>query len=106
MKEIAAYIMLVLGGNATPSSGDVSGVLKAAGIASDASAIDAVLAAVDGKSLEEVIAAGTTKFAKLGGGGGGGGGAEVVEEKKEEVEEEEADIGGGDMFGGDGGDDY
>lgn len=45
-----------------------------------------------------------SKFASAGGGGGGGGAAAEAVVEEEEEEEEEADIGGGDMFGGDGGD--
>ncbi|KAF1780460.1 hypothetical protein GQ600_21171 [Phytophthora cactorum] len=65
---------------------------------------------MEGKTAEEVIAAGSDKLAKFGsagaapaaaGGAAAGGEAEKVEEKAVE-EEEEVDMGGGmDMFGGD-----
>jgi hypothetical protein len=48
-KHVAAYLMLVLGGNASPAAADIKNVLDAAGIASDDSDIERLLAAVDGK---------------------------------------------------------
>jgi large subunit ribosomal protein LP2 len=107
MKHVAVYMMLVLGGNATPSKADVEKALTAVGIESDAARLDKLMADLEGKDLSELLESGTELLAKFGGGGGGGGGAaaggEAVEEvKEEEPEEEEAgDIGGGmDMFGG------
>ena len=113
MKELAVYLMLVLGGNATPSKSDVETALSAVGLeASDR--LDALMAEMEGKDLHELLEAGTERLAKFGGGGGGGGGGGAAagggaeeEAKEEEPEEEEADIGGGmDMFGGDEGGDY
>ncbi len=48
-KHVAAYLMLVLGGNASPAAADIKNVLDAAGIASDDSDIERLLAAVEGK---------------------------------------------------------
>ncbi len=69
---------------------------------------------MEGKSLNDVIEAGTAKLASVGTGGGGGGGGDrsgaaggdaPKEEAAEEEEEEEVDMGGGmDMFGGGDGD--
>ena len=113
MKAIATYLMLVLGGNSSPSASDVIGALSAAGIEADSGEVDKLVAELDGKDLAELLESGKEMLAQFGGGGGGssGGaaGAEEEEEEKEEekVEEEEMDLGGGmDMFGGDGGDDY
>ena len=113
MKHVAAYLLLVLGGNESPSADDVTNALKAVGVDSDADSLSKFLAEMEGKDLEETLEAGKEMLAKFGGGGGGGaaagaaGGEAAAEEEKEEEEEEEADIGGGmDMFGGDEGGDY
>lgn len=114
MKEMAVYLMLVLGGNASPSKDDVSKALSAVGIEADDARLSALVTELEGKDLGEIMEAGKERLAKFGSGGGGGGGAAgggaaaaEEEEEKEEEEEEEADIGGGmDMFGGDDGGDY
>ncbi|TMW60271.1 hypothetical protein Poli38472_000313 [Pythium oligandrum] len=113
MRYIAAYLLAVLGGNAAPSADDVTQILSSVGVEVDAERLNKVISELEGKDINEVIAAGSKKLAKFGGAapaaagaaaGGAGGAAEVVEEKVEE--EEEADLGGGmDMFGG-GGSDY
>eukprot|EP00518_Triparma_eleuthera_P003625 CAMPEP_0182463512 /NCGR_PEP_ID=MMETSP1319-20130603/7502_1 /TAXON_ID=172717 /ORGANISM="Bolidomonas pacifica, Strain RCC208" /LENGTH=113 /DNA_ID=CAMNT_0024663061 /DNA_START=11 /DNA_END=352 /DNA_ORIENTATION=+ len=108
MRHVAAYMMLVLGGNESPSAADVSSVLESVGAEVNQESLDALISDMEGKSLEEVVAAGQEKIAtvSVGGGGGGGssggsGGAAAVEEKKEEEEEESAEeMGGMDMFGG------
>ena len=112
MKVMAVYMMLVLGGNATPSKDDITKALSSVGIEVDAAEVDKLLSELEGKDLAELMEAGTARLAKIGGGGGGGGGggaaggaAEEEEAEEEKAEEEEADLGGGmDMFGGDGGD--
>jgi large subunit ribosomal protein LP2 len=49
MKTVAAYLLCVLGGNATPSAEDVSKVLSSVGIASDDEQVAALIADLDGK---------------------------------------------------------
>ncbi len=51
MRHLAAYLMLVIGGKAAPSAGDIKGVLDAAGVASDDADIDRLLAAVADKVM-------------------------------------------------------
>ena len=116
MKYVSTYLMLVMGGNDSPSAADVTAALEKVGVDVDAADLKRFLAGVEGKDLAELMAAGKEKLAKFGGGGGGGSGGggggaaaeEKEEEKKEEEEEEEIDMAGGmDMFGGEGGgDDY
>ena len=109
MKEVAAYVLCVLGGNKSPSADDVKAVLSSVEAEADDSAVDALVKNMEGKDIDQVLLDGKTKLATVsvggGGGGGGGGDAAAEEEKKEEEEEEEIDMGGGDMFGGDD-DDY
>ncbi|KAG7380738.1 60S acidic ribosomal protein P2 [Phytophthora pseudosyringae] len=110
MRYIAAYLLAVLGGHTTPAEQDVVRILHSCGVETNDERVAAVVKAMEGKSVEEVIAAGNGKLASFGSaaaapaaGGAAAGGAEAakVEEKAVE-EEEEVDMGGGmDMFGGD-----
>ncbi|ETV91783.1 hypothetical protein H310_13839 [Aphanomyces invadans] len=113
MRHVAAFLLVVLGGNTTPSAADVEKVITSVGGEVDSEKLELLLKEVEGKDIYEVIAAGQAKLATVSVGGGasagaaaapaGGAAAPAKEEKKEE--EEEADLGGGmDMFGG--GSDY
>ncbi|CAH9070893.1 unnamed protein product [Cuscuta europaea] len=116
MKFIAAYLLAVLGGKASPSAGDIKKILSSVGVEADDSKLELLLSQVEGKDITELIAAGREKLASVpsGGGGGavaavaaapssGGGAAPAAEEKKKEekVEEESDDDIGFDLFGGD-----
>ena len=109
MKHVAAYLLLVLGGNESPTADDVTSALSSVGVEADADSLNRLIADMEGKDLNEVLESGNEMLAKFGGGGGGGaaaagGDAAAEEEEEEKVEEEEMDVGGGmDMFGGDDG---
>lgn len=60
MRYIAGYLLAVLGGNESPSTADVTAILSAAGVNVDQAALKQVHAAVAGKSLDELIAAGSS----------------------------------------------
>ena len=104
MKHMAAYLLLVLGGNATPSADDVKKALGTVGVEAEDDRLNQLLSELEGKDLNELLANGKSLLAKFGTGGGGGGGggaaaaaggAAAAEEKEEEkVEEEEMDLGG------------
>jgi hypothetical protein len=49
MRHLAAYLLLVLGGKATPSAADIKGVLSAAGIDASDDDIGRLLPALAGK---------------------------------------------------------
>ncbi|ETV89135.1 hypothetical protein H257_00507 [Aphanomyces astaci] len=108
MRYVAAYLLVALAKeDVTPA--DVTKVLTTAGLEIDAERLDKLFEDVAGKSIDEIIASGSTKLAKFGGGAAApaaaaaGGAAAPAAGKKEEKkeEEEEADLGGGiDMFGG------
>ena len=118
MKHLAAYLLLKLGGNDSPSAADIKTALSTVGVEVDDANLSKLLADLEGKNIDELIAEGKPLIVKLGGGGGGGGGgaaaggadAAVEEKEEEKEEEEEMDMAGGiDMFGGDdggGGGDY
>ncbi|CAI5506158.1 unnamed protein product [Closterium sp. Naga37s-1] len=98
MKVVAAYLLALLGGNASPAAADIKGILSSVGAEADDDRIDLLLKQLEGKDINEVIAAGREKFAAVPSGGGvavaasGGGGAAAAapaEEKKEEKKEEE-----------------
>ncbi|KAG8530808.1 uncharacterized protein KY384_004165 [Bacidia gigantensis] len=99
MKHLAAYLLLGLGGNTSPSADDVKGVLSSVGIESDDERLEKLISELKGKDLQELISEGTSKLASVPSGGGGGGGgaaapaaggdAPAEEEKKPEEEENE-----------------
>ncbi|KAL8962250.1 MAG: hypothetical protein Q9193_001323 [Seirophora villosa] len=105
MKHLAAYLLLGIGGNTSPSADDIKGVLSSVGIDADDDRLDKLISELKGKDIQELIAEGSTKLASVpsGGGGGGGaaassaaagGGAAAAEEKapeKEPEKEEESD---------------
>ncbi|CAK4083593.1 unnamed protein product [Aphanomyces euteiches] len=111
MRHVAAFLLVVLGGNATPSFADVEKVITAVGGEVDSERLEALLKEVEGKDVYELIAAGQAKLATVSVGGGAAssgaaaapaGGAAAAPAKEEPKEEEaDLDLGGGmDMFGG------
>ena len=59
MKYLAAYLLLVQGGNASPSAADIKAVIDSVGLEVDEARINALLSSLEGKgSLDEIIAAG------------------------------------------------
>ncbi|XP_047975759.1 60S acidic ribosomal protein P2-2-like [Salvia hispanica] len=112
MKVVAAYLLAVLGGTASPSAEDVKAILSSVGADCDEERIELLLSQVAGKDITELIAAGREKLASVPAGGGGGvavsaatggagGGAAPAaaeakkEEKVEEKEESDDDMGFG-----------
>ena len=55
MKHIAAYALLILGGNANPSAADVEKVLKAAGAKGDSAKVESLVSAMKGKKFHELV---------------------------------------------------
>ena len=109
MKHIAAFALLVLGGNENPTAADVEKLLKAAGVTPDSEKIEKMIASFEGKKFNEMVEGGLAKMAcqaSMGSAGpaaaGGAGPAAVVEEAVKE-EAEDVDMGG--LFGDDD-DDY
>ena len=54
MKHLAAYLLLGLGGNTSPSAEDVKGVLSSVGIDADSDRLDKLIKELEGKDLQEV----------------------------------------------------
>ena len=56
MKHLAAYLLLSLGGNSTPSAKDVKTVLESVGIEADDERLNTLISELKGKDLQEVCA--------------------------------------------------
>jgi len=107
MRHIAAYLLLQIGGNASPSAADVKKVLAAVGIEADEDRLTNLISELKGKDVNQLIAEGSAKLASVPSGGAGaapaaaGGAAAPAaeetkeEEKKEEKEESDDDMGFG-----------
>jgi len=54
MRHIAAYLLLQIGGNASPSSGDIKKVLSAVGIEADDERLDKLISELKGKDVNTV----------------------------------------------------
>ncbi|KAF9917487.1 60S acidic ribosomal protein P2 [Lobosporangium transversale] len=94
MKYLAAYLLLAIGGNTSPSAKDITSLLSTVGIESESERIDSLISQLSGKDINELIAEGTSKLASVPAGGAAaapaaaGGAAAAAEEKKEEKKEE------------------
>ncbi|KAI1316889.1 60S acidic ribosomal protein P2 [Mortierella claussenii] len=108
MKYLAAYLLLTIGGNASPSASDITDLLATVGIEAESERIESLIAQLKGKDINELIAEGTSKLASVPAGGaasaapaaGGASAAaeEKAEEKKEEAKEESDDDMGFGLF--------
>lgn len=69
MRHLAAYLLLVAGGNATPSAGDVSALLATVGVETSEERLSSLITELEGKNVNELIALGREKLVATGGGG-------------------------------------
>nr|POF12752.1 60s acidic ribosomal protein p2 [Quercus suber] len=110
MKHLAAYLLLGLAGNNSPSAADITSVLESVGIEADSDRLTALLGELEGKDINELISEGSQKLASVPSGGAGGaaaasggaaaGGAAAEDAapeaaKEEEKEESDEDMGFG-----------
>jgi large subunit ribosomal protein LP2 len=54
MKHLAAYLLLALGGNSSPSAKDITTVLESVGIEADEERLTKLISELKGKDLQEV----------------------------------------------------
>lgn len=54
MKHLAAFLLLGLAGNSSPSASDISDVLSSVGIDADSERVEKLLAELEGKDIQEV----------------------------------------------------
>ncbi|EMD39063.1 hypothetical protein CERSUDRAFT_112755 [Gelatoporia subvermispora B] len=106
MRYIAAYLLLQIGGNASPSAEDIKTVLGAVGIEADEERLSKLVSELEGKDVNTLIAEGSAKLSSVpsggavaasGGAAAGGAPAAAAEEKKEEKKEEEKEESDDDM---------
>ncbi|PKS11815.1 hypothetical protein jhhlp_001108 [Lomentospora prolificans] len=104
MKHLAAYLLLTIGGNSSPSAKDIGKLLSSVGIEADDDRVEKLLSELDGKDINELISEGSTKLASVPSGGAGGAaaggaaaGGAAAEEAKEEAKEEEKEESDEDM---------
>mmetsp|Transcript_4082 Transcript_4082/g.7263 ORF Transcript_4082/g.7263 Transcript_4082/m.7263 type:complete len:109 (-) Transcript_4082:312-638(-) len=69
MRVISAYLLAVLGGNANPSAEDINKILSSVGVEADSERVSKLVSELQGKSVEEILAAGTQKLASVPAGG-------------------------------------
>ena len=107
MKHLAAYSLLVLAGNPSPSADDVSKLLKEVGVAPEKESLDQLIKALKGKKLHELVRDGSKKLASVPSGGAAaptgavaaGATTAAPEVKEAKKEEEAADVDMGGLFG-------
>ena len=111
MRHLAAYLLLVAGGNATPSAADVTSLLAKSNIEVDTERLNQLMGELEGKDINEIIAAGKELLIPIPQGGGAGPAAAASSDEaapaaapKEKEEEVDALEGGMSMFGDSGGD--
>ncbi|KAE9401049.1 ribosomal protein 60S [Gymnopus androsaceus JB14] len=105
MRYLAAYLLLQIGGNTSPSAKDIKKVLSAVGIESHDERLNKLISELEGKDINTLIAEGSSKLSSVPSGGaaasGGAapaaGGAAPAAEKEEEKKEEEKEESDDDM---------
>lgn len=62
MRYVAAYLLAVLGGKASPNQNDIEKILSSVGIETDVEKLKKVITELNGKSIDELIKSGTGCF--------------------------------------------
>jgi len=89
MKHVAAYLLLALGGNASPDAAAINKLLGSVGIEGDNEKASKLVAELHGKDIHAVIAEGSKKLVSLPSASAPAATtAAPVSEKKEEKKEE------------------
>jgi large subunit ribosomal protein LP2 len=60
MRYVAAYLLSALGGKDSPNSADIEKILSSVGIEADGEKLKKVISELNGKNIEELIAAGNS----------------------------------------------
>lgn len=69
MRYVAAYLLAVLAGNATPDLKTIEKILGSVGVETDKTKAEKVIKELTGKSVDDLIKEGTTKLATVPSGG-------------------------------------
>merc|ERR1711965_447906 len=107
MKVIAAYMLAVTGGNATPNVADCKKILSAVGVnvtEDEEKRLEDLVEEMAGGSLEETLKKGHELLKTVPGGSGGGaapaaGGEAAAEAKKSSSDDDDAGMAGAGLFG-------
>lgn len=62
MRYVAAYLLATIGGKESPNSADIEKILSSVGIEADGEKLKKVIGELNGKNIEELIAAGNYIF--------------------------------------------
>lgn len=62
MRYVAAYLLAVLGGKASPAANDIEKILSSVGIEADGDKLKKVIGELNGKSIDELITKGILMF--------------------------------------------
>lgn len=113
MRYVASYLLAALGGNASPSAKDIKKILDSVGIEADDDRLNKVISELNGKNIEDVIAQGIGKLARVPAGGAvaiaaapgsaapaAGSAPAAAEEKKDEKKEESEESDDGTLISG------
>ncbi|CAG4933812.1 60S acidic ribosomal protein P2 [Colias croceus] len=109
MRYVAAYLLAVLGGKASPAAADIEKILSSVGIEADGEKLKKVIAELNGKTIDDLIAEGREKLSSMPAGGAAPAAAAAAapaaaaeekkedkkEAKKEESESDDEDMGFG-----------
>ncbi|KAJ7583394.1 60S acidic ribosomal protein P2 [Mycena floridula] len=96
MRHIAAYLLLQLGGNASPTAKDIVKLLSVAGIEADESRLAILIDQLKDKDINELIAEGSLMLSSVPSGGAQVSESHVVEEDVPpdgDVSDSDSDIG-------------
>merc|ERR1712168_684638 len=106
MRYVAAYLLAALGGNESPTTNDIKTILESVGVGYDEERASLVVNQCKGRSVADLIAAGSEKMASMPAGGGGAAAAPAgdaapaaVEEKKEDMKASSDESGSDDDMG-------
>merc|ERR1739848_663246 len=99
MRYVAAYLLSALGGNESPSTADIKTILESVGVGYDEERAEIVVNQCKGKSIAELIAAGSEKMASMPAGGGGGEETSAAVEEKKEEKKDDSESGSDDDMG-------
>lgn len=58
MRYVAAYLLAVLGGKASPAAADIEKILSSVGIEADSEKLKKVISQLEGKTVDDLIAEG------------------------------------------------
>lgn len=84
MRYVAAYLLAQLAGNANPDAKAIEKILSSVGIEADSTKVEKVIKELSGKSVDALIAEGTTKLSSMPSGGAAPAAASAAPAAKEE----------------------